>query len=69
MGLLVCMCFLSRQYVVVPFVLIALGATIADITPGSDPVPTPFFAQTPRILGVTVCLTVAFYVAARVFAN
>jgi O-antigen ligase len=70
LGLLVCICFLSRQYVVVPFILVALGANYAAALPGGEnrEEPSPLWHLT-MIGAVTVGLIVTFYIVARLFAR
>jgi O-antigen ligase len=65
-GLLTCICFLSRQYVVVPFIPLALGAGLGSATEdrrGNDVV------QLTRIAAITAALVLGFYVIVRVFAR
>lgn len=68
LGMLTCIMFLSRQYVVVPFVLIGLGACYATAT-GPRPVP----ANAPLHFAITGILTVAliifFYAIVLVLAS
>lgn len=70
LGMLTCMMFLSRQYVVVPFILLALGACYASATSSDDRGDAgQAVADSVVIGGLTVALIVAFYVIVRLFAN
>jgi O-antigen ligase len=62
-GLCVCITFLSRQYVAVPFLLIALGACYASATTSQRDESTG--THVVMILGLTTALVVIFYLMAR----
>jgi O-antigen ligase len=70
MGMLLCMCFLSRQYVVVPFILVAIGASYASaVQSGQQPPDDSAPARVMTIGMLTLALVIGFYIIARVFAN
>jgi hypothetical protein len=68
LGLLTTIMFLSRQYVVVPFVVVAIGACYAATT-GPRPVPANGLLHTGIVAVLTVALIVLFYVFVLAFAS
>lgn len=67
-GLMTCMMFLSRQYVVVPFILIAWGASYASFT-GPQPDPPRGMLHFVLVGCLTLALVVMFYILVLVLAN
>ena len=68
LGMLTCIMFLSRQYVVVPFVLIGLGACYATAT-GPRPQPANGPLHFVAVGFLTVALVIVFYALVLVLAN
>jgi putative inorganic carbon (HCO3(-)) transporter len=68
LGMLTCIMFLSRQYVVVPFVLIGLGACYATAT-GPRPQPANGPLHFVAVGFLTVALVVVFYAIVLVLAH
>ncbi len=60
--------FLSRQYVVVPFVVVAIGACYATAT-GARPVPSNGLMHLMLVGILTVVLVVVFYIIVILFAS
>jgi O-antigen ligase len=67
LGLLTCMCFLSRQYVAIPFVLLATGASYASAT--RRPSSSSTLAEAASIVAITFALMVIFYLIGRLFTS
>ena len=68
LGLITTIMFLSRQYVVVPFVLVAIGACYATAT-GPRPVPSNGLLNMGIVAALTVVLVIVFYVFVLLFAS
>lgn len=68
-GLLVCITFLSRQYIVVPFILVALGASYARLVPRASQSENEGLWHFTMIGSLTVALIIVFYLIARIFGR
>jgi putative inorganic carbon (hco3(-)) transporter len=68
LGLITTIMFLSRQYVVVPFVLVAIGACYATAT-GPRPVPPNGLLHMGIVAALTVVLVIVFYMFVLLFAS
>lgn len=68
-GLLVCICFLSRQYIVVPFILVALGASYTRLVPRPPESDNEGLWHFTMIGALTVALIIVFYLIARIFGR
>ena len=64
-GMLICMCFLSRQYTVIVFVLLALGASQASLAADDEP---PLSNELVAIGATTFVIMVGLYVVSRSLA-
>jgi O-antigen ligase len=70
MGLAVCMCFLSRQYTVVVYVLFALGGSQLAIAEASDPaLRTSAVKILPEVVAWTLGVTLLFWIFSRTFVS
>jgi len=74
LGMLICMFFLSRQYVVVPFAMLALSACYMSRTPvderrGGDNAFDLTLLHTGIIVGLTIGMTAIIYVIAVLFGD
>lgn len=68
-GLLVCITFLSRQYIVVPFILVALGASYARLVPRASQSENDGLWHFTVIGSLTIALIIVFYLIARIFGR
>lgn len=69
LGLLACICFLSRQYVVVPFISVALAACYASVTATGDADhQQTLFGNIVPVFVVTAAMIVFFYLISRFLA-
>jgi O-antigen ligase len=66
-GMLVCMCFLSRQYVVVPYLMLALGACFCQAAGNIEmkPMAPQSLRHLVAITSLTVGLLLTFYLMSR----